>query len=240
PQVQGDVEHEPDPASDFALETDEWLGSDFHLVDASESGEDSDLESLQPEQDVWDANSDHDDVEEPSFTTQPEPVKITVYEGAGEPNPADQRQWTGPPKGCNPWTPFESSRDFTLARWFVESNTSKTKINAYFNGGLSGAGTSSFTSGHTLRRQIDSMEPDMAHGSWMTGKADFDGLKETYYYRDPLSVIQYLFRQRAFVNDMIYAPVKVHNQAGERMFSEMHTAEWWWETQVRFRLAFAR
>ncbi|KAI9875344.1 MAG: hypothetical protein M1823_007496, partial [Watsoniomyces obsoletus] len=221
---QGDVEHEPDPASDFALETDEWLGSDFHLVDPSESGKDSDLESLQPEQDVWDANSDHDDVEEPSFTTQPEPVKITVYEGAGEPNPADQRQWTGPPKGCNPWTPFESSRDFTLARWFVESNTSKTKINAYFNGGLSGAGTSSFTSGHTLRRQIDSMEPDMAHGSWMTGKADFDGLKETYYYRDPLSVIQYLFRQRAFVNDMIYAPVKVHNQAGESMFSEMHTA----------------
>jgi len=33
---------------------------------------------------------------------------------------------------------------------------------------------------------------------------------------------------------MVYAPVKEWNseEPPERVYSEMHTADWWWETQV--------
>jgi hypothetical protein len=31
---------------------------------------------------------------------------------------------------------------------------------------------------------------------------------------------------------MVFGPVKELNAAGERMYSELHTVDWWWNTQV--------
>ena len=44
--------------------------------------------------------------------------------------------------------------------------------------------------------------------------------------------MQYLLRQWAFVNNMLWDPIEVFNCEGERIYSEMNTGSWWWEEQV--------
>ena len=33
---------------------------------------------------------------------------------------------------------------------------------------------------------------------------------------------------------MVYAPVRDFDEQGKRVYSKMHTAEWWWEMQVAY------
>jgi len=57
----------------------------------------------------------------------------------------------------------------------------------------------------------------------------------TFYYRNALDCVCYLVRQVAYISDMVYAPIQEYDSSGERLYSEMHTADWWWDTQVRYR-----
>ena len=67
---------------------------------------------------------------------------------------------------------------------------------------------------------------------WSSGEVD-DGLRTTsFYYRNPIDCVRYLLRQIIYDGEMVYAPVKEFNSDGERTYSEMHTGDWWWETQV--------
>ncbi|RPA99359.1 hypothetical protein L873DRAFT_1643819, partial [Choiromyces venosus 120613-1] len=40
-----------------------------------------------------------------------------------------------------------------------------------------------------------------------------------------------LIRQVAYRADMVYAPVCEYDSSGDQLYSEMHTADWWWEVQ---------
>ena len=59
--------------------------------------------------------------------------------------------------------------------------------------------------------------------------------KSEFRYREILPCIQYLLRQRAFVKNMVWAPVKVFVN-DEREYSEMNTGTWWWDQQVCYSL----
>jgi len=54
----------------------------------------------------------------------------------------------------------------------------------------------------------------------------------TFYYWNALDSVRYLVRQVAYRSDMVYAPIREYDSSGERLYSEMHTADWWWDTQV--------
>jgi hypothetical protein len=157
--------------------------------------------------------------------------RIETYLSAGE--PIERLVSSNVPiEDRNPWSPFRSAHDFKLARWFIENATPKTGIDKFFNMGLA-ASDGSFSSGHTLRKLISKMDIDIGENSWSTQEMEFCGSTETLYYRNPVQIISYLLRQRAYVNDLVYAPIREFNTDGERVYSEMHTAEWWWETQVK-------
>ncbi|KAG0132972.1 hypothetical protein HOY82DRAFT_483212, partial [Tuber indicum] len=51
--------------------------------------------------------------------------------------------------------------------------------------------------------------------------------------RDPIDCARYLLSQRCFAQDLVYAPVKEWNseEPPQRVYSEMRTGDWWWETQ---------
>lgn len=62
--------------------------------------------------------------------------------------------------------------------------------------------------------------------------------------RDPIECIRELLGNPAFKDCMRYAPERVfEDKEGEvRVFDEMWTADWWWDTQVchePFELRFA-
>ena len=54
--------------------------------------------------------------------------------------------------------------------------------------------------------------------------------------RDPVECVRELLGNPALKNYMKYAPERVYedNERNSRVFDEMWTANWWWDTQVNF------
>ena len=140
------------------------------------------------------------------------------------------------PESINPWTPFTLGYDFNLASWLVSSGMPHSKIKEFFNNGLHGERRSSFTSAYTLHKRLQTMDSDMGQSSWTQGQARYWSGPVEFWYRDPITIIRFLLQQRTFIGDLVYAPIREYNTAGERIFTEMHTGDWWWETQVIFTM----
>ena len=133
--------------------------------------------------------------------------------------------------------PFKNSRDYRLARHFTESEVPKHRFDAFFKEDIlfpastgDQMSTISFTSGHTFFKRMTEMIEDPC---WLSGQVEFPlRLKSEFKYRDILQCIKYLLRQRAFVNYMLWAPVRSFNHEGEPLYSQMNTGSWWWAEQV--------
>jgi hypothetical protein len=107
----------------------------------------------------------------------------------------------------------------------------------------------SFTSAHSHLKQVNQINFGVARKSWKWGEMDF-GIQQTnysldkddpevqvapptpFYYCDPVACAAYLLGQPCYTPDMVYCPVRETNSEGARMYSEMHMADWWWQTQV--------
>jgi hypothetical protein len=52
--------------------------------------------------------------------------------------------------------------------------------------------------------------------------------------RDPVECVRQLMGNPAFRDHLVYAPQRVYadKQAQERIYDEMWTGDWWWQTQV--------
>ena len=57
----------------------------------------------------------------------------------------------------------------------------------------------------------------------------------TVLYRDILEYIKHLLSHPPFRDDLIYSPVQHFNVHGHRIYSDLHTADWWWMTQFEHR-----
>jgi hypothetical protein len=133
----------------------------------------------------------------------------------------------------DPWSPFSSETDFNLASWFVRSKVAKSRIDDYFAKDLGGGDAGSFRSTFTLRKCLEVLDPFGGYLAWTEAGLD-DGKHATvFYYRNVIDCVRYLIRQVAYRPDMVYAPIREYDSSGDRLYSEMHTADWWWETQVR-------
>ena len=54
--------------------------------------------------------------------------------------------------------------------------------------------------------------------------------------RDPVDCVRELLGNPALKNHMKYAPERLYEdvEGKSRVFDEMWTANWWWDTQVKF------
>lgn len=144
----------------------------------------------------------------------------------------------------NFFTPFQNAMDFKLARFFYSAHVPKARIDEFFHDGFvgqqadaiesppNGVGSPlfSFRSAHTLYKNIDNMIVDPP---WMNGFVDFRLAKNTeFWYRDILKVLKFLLRRKSLGRHMFWAPVRQFDTQHERVYSEMNTASWWWDTQV--------
>lgn len=125
----------------------------------------------------------------------------------------------------DPWSPFISSEDYALARWFVLSGTPKSMISKFFNEGLVGARKHSFTSAATLWNQLDRMKEHLPR--WTKGTVGSRPNQRRFYYRDPIAVIRYLLRQTAYKGHLKFAPFRRYSPINQRrQYTDLWDSDW--------------
>jgi len=53
-----------------------------------------------------------------------------------------------------------------------------------------------------------------------------------FFYRNSVDCLRYLVSQPADGEDLVNMPRREQGQRGQKIYAEMHTADWWWEVQV--------
>lgn len=168
-----------------------------------------------------------------------DPARTEIYGNAGIPVMDVPKDRVVLNEDSSPWAPFVNPHDFKTGSWFIRNGATGQMITEGFNSGILSPTEEkkvSFSSPYTLKALVDAMEPDMGTKSWKEGRARFfaDVKNEwkLFYYRDVVKMIQQIFRQPAYKEHLIYSPVKEFNGKGGRVYSDLHTADWWWRKQV--------
>ena len=96
----------------------------------------------------------------------------------------------------------------------------------------------SFKNAEGLRKKLDGITCGIPRETWhectFRIKSEFVGLEQkthSIWYRDIEIVLRFLMGHRPFENDLVYAPVRHFNTDESRIYSEMHTADAWWDWQ---------
>jgi len=142
--------------------------------------------------------------------------------------------------------PFVHVLDYKLARFFHAAHVPKAQIDEFFNAGFIETGTAGgkrktrqtqspigaflFRSSYTLYKKLDEM---LTATGWGNGSVDFRLAKDTeFWYRNILDCIRYLVWQKCYEKDIVWSPVRDFDVHGDRVYTEMNTGTWWWDTQV--------
>ena len=52
------------------------------------------------------------------------------------------------------------------------------------------------------------------------------------WIRDPLAVLQEILDNPGLKDKTVWAPQKVYDDLRKRIYTDLHTSDWWWETQA--------
>src|SRR5271170_7372738 len=81
---------------------------------------------------------------------------------------------------------------------------------------------------------------EMIHNQslWM-GKRFLGDVEETffplgvkYWARDSLAILQEILENKSLTDKCVWSPRKIINSAGERVDTDLHDTDWWWNVQV--------
>ena len=97
---------------------------------------------------------------------------------------------------------------------------------------MGGTDISSFLSAYTMQQYLDILDPFGEYLVWTEGVIDDGRHAATFYYRNIIDCVRYLIRQVLYRSDMVYAPIRKYDSGGKKLYSEMHKADRWWDTQV--------
>jgi len=87
-----------------------------------------------------------------------------------------------------------------------------------------------FQSGHTCQNKMREL---IDQALWHRGTVNFHLQHEwAFYYRDMEYALKYLSRQRTSTKHLVYEPVHEFVGEGNRVYTDMHAGDWWWQTQV--------
>jgi len=99
----------------------------------------------------------------------------------------------------------------------------------------------SFKNSDVVQKLVASMPDDQALGEWELhtlmdmGWNDNHQRPITYWSQDIIKSMRWLMRQPAYAKNLIFAPQGCFNSDTPQkcLYTEMHTADWRWEAQVR-------
>ena len=79
---------------------------------------------------------------------------------------------------------------------------------------------------HNLENQLQILVLYSAYLQWFEGLVEDGSRMVPFFYRNVLDYVQYLLRQIAYRDDLVYAPWREYDHSGNRIYAEMHTADW--------------
>jgi len=126
----------------------------------------------------------------------------------------------------NPWHPYQSAQDFQQAQSF--SQQTKTWINQHLRRGLDNFKIESFQSADALRKLLSELDFGLGDDSWIEDHSHIFGI---LYYRDIFKCIQFLLAHLPFQAHLDLEPVRLADWESRRIYGEMNTGNWWWDTQ---------
>ena len=134
-----------------------------------------------------------------------------------------------------PISPFQNAYEYKLARSFHDSKTSWTNIDRFFKADLLSSPRSKtqkvyFQSVHTWRNKMRAM---VDQPEWQRGTVDFHLQNESsLYYLYLADTVQYVVKQHAYAEHLVFTPSWQFDSRGEGIDTEMHTRNAWWRIQV--------
>jgi hypothetical protein len=117
-------------------------------------------------------------------------------------------------------------------------------MKTYYNNVLKEANTAlrfpSFKNRDGVQKHMASMPDDQALSEWELHTlehlrwSDHHQRPIKYWSRDIIESMSWLMWQPAHAEHLIYAPQHCFNSntPPKHLYTEMHTVDWWWETQV--------
>jgi hypothetical protein len=98
----------------------------------------------------------------------------------------------------------------------------------------------SFKNRDGVQKHVASMPDDWALGEWELHTLEDMRWNDNhqrpikYWSQDIINSIRWLMQQSAYANHLIYAPQRcfTSDTPPKRIYTEMHTADWWWEPLV--------
>jgi len=84
----------------------------------------------------------------------------------------------------------------------------------------------------TLENHLQFLDPYSQYLQWFEGQVEDGQRTLPFFYRDVLGCVRYLLHQIAYRDDLVYAPPREYKPSGQRIYAEMHTADWWSDLQV--------
>ena len=126
----------------------------------------------------------------------------------------------------NPWHPFRSAHDFQQAQSF--SLQTKSLIVQHLRCGLDHFKIESFPSAYARRKLLSELNFGLGNDSWNEDDSHVFG---TLYYRDISKCIQFLLAHHPCQAHLDFEPVRLADSEGRRIYSDMNTGDWWWDTQ---------
>ena len=91
-----------------------------------------------------------------------------------------------------------------------------------------------FKSAYTLRNKVRLIDPGGIGDDQVLSKINYgtENSETTYYWRDPVKVVEDLLQNPTYRDDFIYTPSRLFGKSGKRIYSELHTEDWQWKLQV--------
>jgi hypothetical protein len=98
-----------------------------------------------------------------------------------------------------------------------------------------------FKNRDSVKKLVASIADDQALGEWELHTLEDMRWNDNhqrpikYWSRDIIKTMGWLMRQPAYAEHLSFAAQRCYNSdtPPKRLYTEMHTADWWWETQVR-------
>ncbi|KAH9008168.1 hypothetical protein EDB83DRAFT_2323339 [Lactarius deliciosus] len=135
--------------------------------------------------------------------------------------------------GNSVWAPFRSQCDWEFARWAKMRGATASAVTALLailelvdKLGLS------YKTSAELNNLIDKALP--GRPSFQCEDLVIGGETLQFHYRDIVPCIRSLFGNPEFAHELVFAPERHYTDAERtcRVYSEMHTGDWWWSVQM--------